>query len=92
MSKPLILAHYEFDNTKHAHFLIEKKKTFTIKCKYCSKEISAAIDITSNWVSHLKIRHVDQFSEFEKLKSESNKQNVKCYIYYFAIEQICYSI
>jgi len=80
MSKPLILNYYQFDTSKHAQFLIEKKKTFPIKCKYCSKEISAAIDITSNWVSHLKIKHVDQFSEFEKIKSESNKQIVKFYI------------
>ena len=81
MSKPLILDHYEFDNVKHAKYFKDKKECFKLKCKYCPKEISAAIDITSNWVSHIKVKHLDQFVEFDKKKSESNQKNVKYYAY-----------
>ena len=57
MYKPIILDYYDYDKTKHDKYLTEKKVYFKLNCKYCSKEISAAIDITSNWVSHIKAKH-----------------------------------
>jgi hypothetical protein len=76
MSKPLILDYYDYDNTKHAQYLTNKKEYFKLKCKQCSKEIKAAIDITSNWVSHIKVKHTDQFIEYDKRKNGSDKQTV----------------
>ena len=76
MYKPIILDYYDYDKTKHDKYLTEKKVYFKLNCKYCSKEISAAIDITSNWVSHIKAKHKDTFLEYEKRKNESNKTTV----------------
>ena len=82
MSKPLILNYYEFDPSKHSKFFNDKKTTFKLKCKYCPKEISAAIDITSNWLIHIKVKHTEQYAEYE-LNKEKKKQPV---IYILFIE------
>jgi hypothetical protein len=49
MPKPLILDYFDFDDIKHEKYMNNKKETFSFKCKYCPKEIRAAIDVTSNW-------------------------------------------
>ena len=58
MSKPLILNHYEFDHNKHEKYLTNRRETLKLKCNYCTKDISASVEITSNWVTHLKTKHV----------------------------------
>ena len=68
MSKPLIIDYYEFDQIKHETYLKSKRETFKLKCKYCTKDISAAIDVTSNWVTYLKTKHKEMFREYENKK------------------------
>ena len=83
MSKPLILEYYEFDKTQHNKFLLSKKKeTFKLKCKYCPKEISAAIDITSNWVTHLKTKHLDRHNEYEQKKNKEVVMKILNYLFF----------
>ena len=67
---PLILDYFEFDKIKHSQYFTNKKETFKLKCKYCAKSISAAIDITSNWVCHLKTRHLEQYNDYEQKKKK----------------------
>jgi hypothetical protein len=43
MPKPLILDYFDFDDIKHEKYMNNKKETFSLKCKYCPKEIRAAI-------------------------------------------------
>jgi hypothetical protein len=66
MPKPLILDYFDFDDIKHEKYMNNKKETFSFKCKYCPKEIRAAIDETSNWVSHIKTVHIEKFSKDSK--------------------------
>jgi hypothetical protein len=79
-SVPLILDYYEFDKIQHNQYFVNKKETFKLKCKFCSKSISAAIDITSNWVSHIKTIHLEQFNEYEQKKKKTVVS--KCLTFY----------
>ena len=76
MHKPLIVDYFDFDNIKHEKYLTNKKETFSLKCKYCSKEIRASFEVTSNWVSHIKTIHIEKFKEYEIRKKGCSKETV----------------
>ncbi len=76
MPKPLILDYFDFDDIKHEKYMRNKKETFSLKCKYCPKEIKAAFDVTSNWVTHIKTVHIEKFKEYENRKRGCAKETV----------------
>jgi hypothetical protein len=83
MSKPIILNYYEFDHNKHEKYLISRRETFKLKCNYCAKEISASVEVTSNWVTHLKTKHIENYQKYEKEKKSYHIETVKfCFSFY----------
>lgn len=77
MSKPLILNYYDYDATQHDKYMLKenKKVCFKIKCKYCPQSQSGCIDVTSNWIAHLR-KHKLEFEEFLAIKNKQSQVNL----------------
>ena len=63
-AKPSILDEFDFDET-HEEYLIGVKvyEPFKVKCKHCDKQIKASIFTTSNWNSHIQVKHESIYAE-----------------------------
>ena len=67
-NKPKILELYNLDES-HAKYLENIHSSFKLKCKLCNQYISASIRVTSNWISHYKYTHIDEYKTFTSAKN-----------------------
>lgn len=68
--KPLILDYYHFKKSIHSSYIDNPTKNFKLKCKTCQTHISASVKVTSNWITHLKITHDDEYNEYLEKKDK----------------------
>lgn len=91
--KPIILDFYEFDVSKHSQYLESSSKfeKFKIKCKFCDKQILASVYVTSNWITHLKAKHTNEFNQYNIKKtprqavSSFHIRYIKRFLYNFSL-------
>ena len=72
--KPLILDYYVFTE-EHEPYLKNTLQKLLLTCKICNREIAASIKITSNWITHLKVAHLNEYQEYSKKKAPKVKYN-----------------
>ena len=74
LKKPLILDYYVFTE-EHEPYLKNTLNKLQLTCKICNREIAASIKITSNWITHLKVAHLNDYQEYSKKKAPKVKYN-----------------
>jgi hypothetical protein len=74
LKKPLILDYYHFTE-EHEPYLKNTLNKLLLTCKICNREIAASIKITSNWITHLKVAHMNEYQEYSKKKAPKVKYN-----------------
>ena len=61
--RPLILDYYFF-TVEHEPYLKNTLNKLHLTCKICYREIMASIKITSNWITHLKTVHANEYQDY----------------------------
>lgn len=75
--KPLILDYYIFEE-KHNTFYQKQYETFRLNCTVCKTPVKASLRVTSNWVSHFKNFHQQEYAEYLKKKeSKGIRRKIK---------------
>lgn len=51
----------------------KKRNGVTVECCVCRSKLNGSLQITSNFVRHLRNQHSEQYTEYEKLKESSSR-------------------
>ena len=54
-----------------------QKEKFSAQCKLCNRVLSATLHVSSNFLRHLRLRHKEEFKEYQILKKEAKSSESK---------------
>lgn len=74
--KPIILDYYLFED-QHQIYFQKPYEAFKVNCSICKAPVKASIRVTSNWISHVKNHHQEEYSDYLKKSAKGIRRKIK---------------